>query len=264
MQIPNILGTCDQTGPFIFTACDQTYFDDFACVLVNSIERNTSLGVHVHIFNPRADQIEWCAQRSRVSCTYEHADASLFNRAAKRWSLAPQTEPEKSFYQRTLTAMTKGRDRTIHERMMKTYFACARFIRLFELFAELPVIAIDVDAVVRSEFPSLAQDKDFYVHYISGKKARFLAGGMMLHPGKGSQRFLKHYASALRDYFERDYVYWGLDQDLLDQIVPQHNHGQLPMSMIDWNMDDTSAVWTAKGTRKEDQKFLNEKQKYIV
>jgi hypothetical protein len=64
-------------------------------------------------------------------------------------------------------------------------------------------------------------------------------------------------------YFERDYVYWGLDQDILDQIVPQYNHGQLPMSMIDWNMAPDSVVWTAKGTRKEDVKFLDEKKKYM-
>ena len=167
------------------------------------------------------------------------------------------------FYQRTLTAMTKGKDRSIQERMMKTYFACARFVRLAELFSNQQIIAIDVDAVVRSNFPPLLQDKDFYIHYISGKKARYLAGGLVLHPTASSQKFLEQYAHRLKEYFERDYVYWGLDQDLLDHIVPQYNHGQLPMSMIDWNMAPDSVVWTAKGTRKDDEKFLIEKKKYI-
>ena len=263
MQLPNIFGTCDQHNTFIYTACDHSYFDDFAKTLIHSIERNTDLGIHIHIFNPKPEQIQWCESRSEVSCTYEHIDSAQFDLAAQNWNRILTTETEKSFYQRTLTAMTKGKDRSIQERMMKTYFACARFIRLSELFDSHKVIAIDVDAVVRSGFPDLASDRDFYIHHITGKKARYLAGGLVLHPSSNSQRFLQQYAHKLRDYFERDYVYWGLDQDLLDQIVPQYNHGQLPMSMIDWNMTPDSVVWTAKGTRKEDVRFLDEKKKYI-
>lgn len=264
MQLPNILGSCDQENTFVYTACDQGYFDEFGPVLINSIQCNTDLGIHVHIFNPTAKHLEWCKQRQKVSCTYEYVDPAQFTASAQRWNTVPATEPEKSFHQRTLTAMTKGRDRNIQERMMKTYFACARFIRLAELFSQHTAIAIDVDAVVRSKFPALTTDKDFYIHYISGKKARYLAGGLVLHPTAGSASFLGQYSAKLKEYFEKDYVYWGLDQDLLDQIVPQYNHGQLPMSMIDWNMDLNSSVWTAKGTRKEDQRFLNEKKKYIA
>jgi hypothetical protein len=264
MQLPNILGTCDQDETFVYTACDLGYFDEFGSVLINSIRQNTDLGIHVHLFNPVKNQLKWCSAQQRVSCTYEYVEPAQFAASSQRWCNVPITEPEKSFHQRTLTAMTKGRDQSIQERMMKTYFACARFIRLAEIFSNCPVIAIDVDAVVRSTFPLLSVDKDFYIHHISGKKARFLAGGLMLYPTVGSKRFLAQYSAKLKEYFERDYVYWGLDQDLLDQLVPQYNHGQLPMSMIDWNMSNDSAVWTAKGTRKEDQRFIDEKKKYIV
>jgi hypothetical protein len=263
MQLPEIFGTCNQSNTFIYTACDQSYFDDFAKTLVTSIERNTDLGIHVHIFNPSDAQLQWCQSKPTVSYTYEYVTPAQFDPAAQRWNTVPVNEPEKSFYQRTLTAMTKGKDRSIQERMMKTYFACARFVRLAELFSNQQIIAIDVDAVVRDNFPSLPQNKDFYIHYISGKKARYLAGGLVLHSTASSQKFLEQYAHQLKEYFERDYVYWGLDQDLLDRIVPQYNHGQLPMSMIDWNMAPDSVVWTAKGTRKDDEKFLIEKKKYI-
>lgn len=263
MQLPEIFGTCDQRNTFIYTACDQSYFDDFARTLITSIERNTELGIHIHIFNPKDEQLQWCQSNCRISYTYEYVDPAQFNQAAQRWEHEPAVDPEKSFYQRTLTAMTKGRDSAIQERMMKTYFACARFIRLSDLFLAHKVIAIDVDAVVRSNFPNLPQDKDFYIHHITGKKARYLAGGLVLHPAQGTRDFLKQYSDKLKEYFERDYVYWGLDQDLLDHLVPQYNHGQLPMSLIDWNMAPDSVVWTAKGTRKEDQRFLSEKKKYI-
>ena len=147
--------------------------------------------------------------------------------------------------------------------MQKTYYACARFIRLADLLdLGLPILSIDVDAVVRSDPQHLSAEHDFYLHKITGRKARILAGGMYLHPTLGTQQFLQEYAQALKTKFSDNYVYWGLDQDLLDKIVPKYNHGHLPMSYIDWNMQDSSCIWTAKGTRKDDAVFISEKQKY--
>jgi hypothetical protein len=263
MKLPDMIGSCKQSDAFFYTACDQQYFDDFAVTLINSIARNTGMGVHVHIFNPRDDQIKWCQQQSRLSVTYEHAPLELFEQSARRWASVPRDPVEKNFYDRTQNAMLKGRDASIQERMQKTYFACARFIRLAEIFdATQTAVAIDVDAVIRKPVPQLAADCDFYIHHISGKRARYLAGGLYLFPTAICRKFLKNYAQQLLTYFEKDYVYWGLDQDLLDHVVPGYKHGQLPMSLIDWNMAPDSAIWTAKGTRKENQIFINEKQKY--
>ena len=248
MDMPALHGTCAVDKPFVYTACDRGYFTDFAPSLINSVLSNTHLDVHVHVFNP----------------TDQTVDPSLFDRAAERWNNVPTDPVEKSFYDRTLNAMGKGKDSTIHERMQKTYFACARFIRLAELFSSsVSVFAMDVDAVVRSGLPHLPCERDFYIHYIAGKRARYLAGGIYLHPCLGSTQFLQTYATKLRESFHRDYVYWGLDQDLLDQVVPAFCHGQLPIGMIDWNMDAHSPVWTAKGTRKEHAMFVSEKLKYI-
>jgi hypothetical protein len=194
--------------------------------------------------------------------TYEHVPAELFHRAASKWTTVPTTDPLKSQYDRTLNAMGKGRDVNILERMQKTYYACVRFIRLAELFQTTPVLCIDIDAVVRKPIPNLSNNYDFYIHHIAGKKARFLAGGLYLNPTDLTRRFLIEYATQLKSYIDQDYMYWGLDQDLLDPIVPQYNHGQLPISYIDWNMQDSSYIWTAKGTRKELGVFVNEKRKY--
>lgn len=237
------------------------YFSEFGPSFIHSIQRNTTAGIHIHLFNPTPVQLEFC-QKQNVSVTWEVVDLDLFVPAANRWKNIPLLDPEKNHYDRTQNAMIKGNDSSILERMQKTYYACARFIRLEELFNSVPILAIDIDAVVRQSIPELSNAHDFYVHHITGKKARYLAGGFWLNNNKNSKAFLQEYANQLITSFNQDYIYWGLDQDVLDPIVPKFNYGQLPMSYIDWNMRNESVVWTAKGTRKELEVFTNEQKKY--
>jgi hypothetical protein len=262
MIIPSLHGTCTQKNFFVYAACDQKYFDEFGREFVRSVQQNTGLGVHMHVFNPSEPQIEFCNAASNVSMTYEHVPLDLFQSAADKWHCTPTAEPLTSQYNRTLTAIAKGRDASVLERMQKTYYACARFIRLAQLFGSTTALCVDVDAVVRKSIPDLDTAHDFYIHRITGKKARFLAGGLYLNPTVATGQFLREYADQLESYITRDYLYWGLDQDLLDPVVPKYNCGQLPISYIDWNMQDSSCIWTAKGTRKELAAFVNEKQKY--
>ena len=262
MIIPPLQGTCTQPTFFIYAACDQQYFNEFGHEFIHSIKQNTDLGVHMHVFNPTPQQIEFCNTTPRVSMTYEDVPLDLFRPAAMKWASVPVSEPLKSQYERTLTAMGKGKDANILERMQKTYYACTRFIRLAQLFQSTPALCADVDAVVRKPIPNLGNTNDFYIHRITGRKARFLAGGLFLNPTDQTRQFLQQYADQLTSYMAQDYLYWGLDQDLLDPIVPQYNFGQLPISYIDWDMRDNSYIWTAKGTRKELATFVNEKKKY--
>jgi hypothetical protein len=263
MKLPLIHGNLVQSNYFIYTACDTQYFEEFGAVLINSIKTNTRLGIHIHLFNPTQDQINYCINQN-VGITYENISLDSFVNAAKRWE-HPVDSLATSHLDRTLTAMRKGRDKDLLQRMQKTYYACARFIRLAELYTcNFPVLSIDVDAVVRSSPAELQDQKDFYVHQITGKKARILAGGMYIRPVKSAQQFLNQYAEALTKFLSDDYIYWGLDQDVLDNIVPNFNYGQLPSSYIDWNMNSNSCIWTAKGTRKDSPVFINEQLKYKI
>jgi len=262
MLLPTAHGSLQQTDYYIYTACDTEYFDNFGTILINSIRTNTNLGIHVHLFNPTEQQIDFCIQKG-ASVTYEHIGPESFAIAAERWNSTVLSDLEKTQLDRTLNAMRKGRDRTILERMQKTYYACARFIRLRDVFDQsVPALAIDVDAVVRRPPVQLPDTKDFYIHHITGKKARILAGGVFLNPTAGSNQFLTEYAEKIKTYLDSDYIYWGLDQDILDQVVPKYNYGQLPIEYIDWNMQPSSRIWTAKGTRKELLSFVNESARY--
>ena len=255
MKLPPIAGSCNQTEFFIYAACDVEYFDSFGREFIASIKQNTVAGIHIHLFNPRQDQVKYCLDHD-TTVTWESVPLALFESATT-------TQLEATQLDRTVTAMSKGGDKHLVERLQKTYYACARFIRLQELFTDtVPVLELDIDAIVRRPVDQLAADCDLYIHHIAGKKARYLAGGLWLNPKTRATKFLIDYARQLRFYLESDYIYWGLDQDLLDPIVPHFAHQQLPTSYIDWNMNPDSTVWTAKGTRKNLEKFVNEKQKY--
>jgi hypothetical protein len=85
----------------------------------------------------------------------------------------------------------------------------------------------------------------------------------LLNGTAGTHEFLQKYAQQLRLSIQADDIYWFLDQVLLDQLVPIYRKGLLPMSYIDWAMRDESAIWSAKGKRKELDVFKQEQRKYL-
>jgi hypothetical protein len=264
MILPPLQGNVQQEDFFIFTACDTHYFDNFGKILINSVLKNTNLGIHVHIFDPSEENIEFCQKKDRVSVSYEHIPKTMFLDAAERWKVEPLSEPEHTRYRRIQTAMQKGNDPNIVNRIQKTYYACARFIRLESLTKPGDkFFAMDVDAVVRKDLPVLPVGKDCYLHKITGKKARVLAGGLYTDGNINGREFLKDYSDLLISNISQDYLYWSIDQDVLDIVVPKYNIGDLPMTLIDWEMNPESSVWTAKGLRKDSEVFISEQKKYI-
>jgi hypothetical protein len=224
MIIPELYGSLATNNFFIYTAADEKYFDNFALPIIKSIKQNTDHSLHLHIFNPRQDQIDLCQQES-ISYSFERV----------------------SF------------DTAVQEINKKTYYACARFIRLNQLIENQSFFAIDIDAVVRKNIP-LLKEKDLYLHYVE-KRPRFLAGGIF--GSCNSKKFLNEYSVLLEKEIKKDNLYWGLDQDILKKLVPAYSWGALPKEYIDWEMKPDSFVWTAKGKRKELAIFTNEQQKYM-
>lgn len=258
MILPELHGKLEAQDFFIFAACDQDYFDQFAKSLINSIKANSTDSIHLHIFNPRDDQLDFCREKS-VSVSYEYIDETIFKTCADKWSSAHLTEIQQDQKRRTESAMVKGNDKSLQERMLKTYYACARFIRLSQLVENHKFLAIDVDAIVRKTLTPL-EGNDLFLHRVSGRNARFLAGG--IYGTENAARFLHQYSDSILDYLSADYLYWGLDQDILEVIVPNYSWSQMPYSYIDWEMKSDSHVWTAKGTRKDLAIFINEQKKY--
>jgi hypothetical protein len=145
----------------------------------------------------------------------------------------------------------------------QTYYACVRFVRLAELLRPgQRCLSIDVDGLVRGRFVDQLGTEDFYL-YEKPKDGTHLAGALLFNGTAGSHNFLQEYAQRLRSSISKHDLYWFLDQIILDQLVPKYHKGLLPMSYIDWAMRDESAIWSAKGKRKELEVFKQEQRKYL-
>jgi hypothetical protein len=262
MKLPPLLGNLDQSKFFIYAAADTVYFDLHARPLINSIITNTpDYGVHIHIYDPRPDQIEFCRNLSTVTCTYETLDDLGFQQAADYW-VARSTFSNDRQRQMHKKGQRSGRDELL-KLIRQTYYACGRFTRLAELIRPgQRCLSIDVDGLVRRPFTDQIGGEDFYL-YEKPKDGTHLAGAILFNGTAGSHEFLQEYAQRLRVSMDQDDLYWFLDQFILDQLVPNYRKGLLPMSYIDWAMRDESAIWSAKGKRKELEIFKKEQQKYL-
>jgi hypothetical protein len=261
MNLPPLQGNLDQDRFFVFAAADTVYFDLHARPLINSIMTNApDLGIHIHIYDPRPDQVDFCRSRARVTCTYETLDDMGFQQATDYWMTRTvfSNERQQQMYKK---GQKLGRNQLVRL-IRQTYYACGRFVRLAELLRPgQRCLSIDVDGLVRQPFEHQLGSQDFYL-YEKPKDGTHLAGAILFNGTAGAHEFLQEYAQRLRTSMAENDLYWFLDQFVLDQLVPRYRTGLLPMSYIDWAMRPESAIWSAKGPRKELAVFKQEQQKY--
>jgi hypothetical protein len=262
MITPPLLGNLDQPNFFIYVAADSVYFDQHARPLINSVLKHTpNYGIHIHIYDPRPDQLEFCRSRQGVSVTYEKLDLTQFKQVTAEWLTRTNfsNDRQRQMYKKGQTLGVENLNLLVRQ----TYYACARFIRLAELIRPgQRCLAIDVDGLVRGPFEHQLGPADFYL-YEKPKDGTHLAGAILFNGTVGSHEFLQEYAKQLRVSIEKNDLYWFLDQLILDQLVPRYHKGLLPMSYIDWAMRADSAIWSAKGKRKELDIFKQEQQQYL-
>lgn len=265
MYISPLQGKLDQSGFFIYAAADAGYFDRHGIPLINSVTQNTPHGIHLHLYNPRPDQIAFCQQTDRVSVTWETLTQEQFQSAFDFWKPDVIPEPYMSRKRKMLGLKQyelKGNDLdSLRTWLWKTYYACMRFVRLAEIVQQpCEFLAIDVDGLVRAPFATQFDNHDFYLY--QKDKGGHLAGAILYSARPGTLQFIQQLATIIRREIEQDNIYWFLDQHSLDQIVNQYHKGLLPLSYIDWHMHTDSAIWSAKGKRKELEVFKQEQRKY--
>ena len=267
MILPPLEGNLSQSDFFIYAAADTTYFDLYGRTLINSVIKNTQYGVHLHVYNPTAEQIEFCQRHDRVSMTWEYINQASFDSAVKFWTSPSLPEPFLSRRKRMLGTKvvdkTLSLDSNVQQWLLKTYYACMRFVRLPQILQPgSKFLAIDVDGLVRQPFDyRFADSRDFYLH--EKEKGGHLAGAILCTGSNPSMKFIKHLAQVIQQEIEQDNIFWFLDQWALDQIVNGYNKGYLPIDYIDWYMNPASAIWSAKGKRKDLEVFKQEQRKYL-
>lgn len=265
MIIPPIQGNLVQEGFFIYAAADSNYFNKYGKALINSILRNTAHGVHMHIYNPAPGQIEFC-QQPRVSVSWETISDDSFDAPFTYWNQNNLPEPQAGRKRKMLGLKQyeeRGTDpEQLRRWLWKTYYACIRFVRIAELLSTPQrFLEIDVDGIVRKPFDYMLAGNDFYLY--EKAKGGHLAGSILFTETQQSLVFLKELGHRIRKEIEQDNIYWFLDQHSLDAIIPQYNRGLLPIDYIDWHMNSNSAIWSAKGKRKELEVFKKELERYM-
>lgn len=264
MQIPPIHGSIRQRDFFIYAAADADYFDRFGLPLANSVIKNTNYGIHLHLYNPRQDQLDFCQQRPRMSVTWETVRQDQFDSAIRLWSSDDLPEPYISRKNKML-GLKQFKDNTnLPSWIRKTYYACMRFVRLPEIL-DRPrrFLEIDIDGLVRNNFETKFfndDEKDFYLY--EKEKGGHLAGAILYTEKPQTMKFIKELARVIREQIEQDNIYWFLDQHSLDQVIVNYRKGLLPISYVDWRMGNASAIWSAKGKRKDLEIFKQELRKY--
>lgn len=266
-------GSLHQPGFFIYAAADTRYFDLYGRALINSVLRNTDHGVHVHIYDPTPEQLVFC-QQPRCSVTWEYLEPQQFDTAIAFWSRWDLPEPWASRKNKMLGLKQFADNSNLPLWIRKTYYACMRFVRLAEMLDQpRRFLEIDIDGIVRSpfltQFPNDA-DHDIYLYEKSKldkttgdvKKTGHLAGSILFTPKPQALTFARDLGDTIRREIESDNIYWFLDQHSLDLIIPRYRRGLLPMMYIDWRMDASSAIWTAKGRRKDLEIFQRELSLY--
>jgi len=261
MMLPPLQGSLSQDRFFIYAAADSVYFDLHARPLIKSVLANTpEYGVHIHIYDPRPEQIEFCNNHPGVSCTFEYTDDLAFDRVCSYWQTRTNLTNERQ--QQMAKKGRSGGPVELKKLIKQTYYACMRFVRLAELLKPgQRCLSIDVDGLVRGKFSVDLGDAAFYL-YEKPKDGTHLAGALLFNGQSESHAFLQEYSAMLRTNIEQQELYWFLDQLILDQIVPRYRKGLLPMSYIDWAMKEGSPIWSAKGKRKELELFKQEQRKY--
>lgn len=260
MLVPSRLGNTPTHNQYIFTAGDSKYFELHGKPLITSILTNTDYHIHVHIYNPTKDQLEWVIH-PRITCSYEKISEFIFDDIADEWMEKDNflNHREKQMYDKGLI---HGRE-IIKDIMVKTYYACARFIRLNEIFKKgHRCLAIDMDGIVRKKFPITFDNEVNDIFLFKKPSNEYLAGAILFT--ERSKKILSEFSSSIHNDILADNMYWFLDQIHLDKCIKDKNPGELPMSYIDWEMTDDSYIWSAKGKRKYNIMFTTEQKKYTL
>ena len=269
MIIPQLQGKLEQNSFFIYAAADSGYFEQFGRALINSITRNTQdTGIHLHLYNPTPEQIEFCQHKPRVSVTWETFTTADLQQAINYWSRTDLPEPQASRRTKMLCMKQFADSDDVARWIHKTYYACMRFVRLAELINQPQrFLAIDVDGLVRKNFAQKFDNDNEYDFYLyqkmkKGQPSGHLAGSILYTEKPAALEFIKAMSERIRNEIAKDNIYWFLDQHILDEVNKKYRRGLLPIDYIDWHMKPESAIWTAKGKRKELEVFKNELRKY--
>lgn len=265
MKIPPFEGKFPDSDVCFYVAADETYFNQHAKPLIGSIRRYFSYPIHFHLYTPSDETKNWCKQYD-ISYSYEIVNLTLLNQAVETYTNLPN-HPEMRRRRSKMIKPGENIEKIQHE-LLKTYYACTRFVRLSELLAKPTyVIMLDTDSLVRNKFDLLSKEYDIHIyektHMSHVRYKQHLASTIFYTGTEGSYDLIQDHAQLILEEYNNDTFYWFLDQETLDVAIQKYSKKPLPLSFVDFEMKDASNIWCAKGPRKNLSIWLDEVKKYI-
>ena len=77
-----------------------------------------------------------------------------------------------------------------------------------------------------------------------------------------SRRLISEHARLILEEFEKDTLYWFLDQETLDIVIQKYRKKPLSQEFVDFDLQEFSYIWCAKGPRKNLAVWRNEISKF--
>jgi len=264
LKLPPLLGKFPQTDVCFYIAADENYFNQHAKPLIGSIKKYFSYPIHFHLYNPSDASKNWCTTHN-ISYSYEIVDVKIVDPAFDIY----RNMPSDGELQRRRSKMVKLGENVerIRNELIKTYYACTRFIRLSELLIKPTyVIMLDTDSLIRSHFDLLSKDYDIHIyektHMSHVRHKQHLASTIFYTGTQGSYGLIQDHARLILEEYNSDTFYWFLDQETLDVAIQKYSKSPLNLSFVDFEMKKSSSIWCAKGPRKNFPIWLEEIRKY--
>jgi hypothetical protein len=125
---------------------------------------------------------------------------------------------------------------------------------------------LDTDSLIRNHFDLLSKEYDIHIYEKTHKKhvdhMQHLASTIFYTGTQGSFDLIQDHASLIREEYDKDTLYWFLDQETLDIAIQKYSKKPLALSFVDFDMKESSNIWCAKGPRKNFPVWLEEIKKY--
>lgn len=237
-ELPPLLGTMPPRAPqgILYTACNAPYLDQYVLDLIRSARLHSpDQHFHFHLFDPTPeamDSLQEGIDRGGLSVSYESIEDAQ------------------------IPIQVSG----------PVYYQVCRFVRLWQFVgaAQSPMFLVDADAMVRNDLTAAieAQATRDIALFLRLKhrniRRRVLAAAAMFFPTPLGLKFLRDCAAFMIPYLQKP-AKEPIDQMLLyfawrwySKNVKGFNYGELTKPYSDWDYDDASFVWHAKGSRKKD------------
>jgi Flp pilus assembly protein TadD len=228
--------SADPARPLVFSACDAAYLERYAVALARSVDRHApGHDIYLHVM-ARAEDVDARLDALRRTLSGAHL------------TVTRETPPA-------------GAD--------AVYFSNMRFARLWQIgvVGIRTVLALDADSLVRGPLspgagaPAAAPLRPWIPHL----NRRMLATSVLFRPDPRAAALLGAVAAHILSAMTGGASAWYLDQCAfavaarrLERETGAPVLGDLDRRYADDRMSDRAAVWSAKGMRKENERYMAE------